>query len=83
MKITFILISLLFTFFQFNFVNAAACGSDSQNEDYDCCQAGGVTSGTKKTLSNSDDSTRRCSWPADSKFEFTISKFGLLPKGGS
>ena len=42
-----------------------------------------VTSGTKKTLSNTDESTRKCSWDADSTFQFTIKKFGLLPKGGT
>jgi len=78
-----ILISFLFFSLSFNSVNAAACSTDSQEEDYDCCQANGSTSGTKKTLSNTDDSTRRCTWPADSKFEFTVAKFGLLPTGGS
>ena len=58
-----------------NLLNAAACSSDSQEEDYDCCQANGSTSGAKKTLSNTSDSTRRCTWPADSKFEFTVAKF--------
>ena len=83
MKIILVLISFLFFSLNFNFVNAAACGSDSQEEDYDCCQANGSTSGAKKTIVNTNDSTRRCTWPADSKFEFTVAKFGLLPTGGS
>ena len=66
----------------YNFTFAAACSSDS-GSDFDCCQANGSTSGTKKTLSNTDESTRKCSWPADSTFQFTIKKFGLLPKGGT
>ena len=65
-----------------NFTFAAAC-SASSGSDFDCCQANGSTSGTKKTLSNTDESTRKCSWPADSTFQFTIKKFGLLPKGGT
>ncbi len=67
---------------KFNVVAAAACTTDS-GSDFDCCQANGSTSGTKKTLSNTDESTRKCSWPADSTFQFTIKKFGLLPKGGT
>ena len=67
---------------KFNVVVAAACTTDS-GSDFDCCQANGSTSGTKKTLSNTDESTRKCSWPADSTFQFTIKKFGLLPKGGT
>ena len=66
----------------YNFTFAAACSADS-GSDFDCCQANGSTSGTKKTLSNTDESTRKCSWPADSTFQFTIKKFGLLPKGGT
>ena len=69
-------------FSKFNVVAAAACTTDS-GSDFDCCQANGSTSGTKKTLSNTDESTRKCSWPADSTFQFTIKKFGLLPKGGT
>ena len=65
-----------------NFTFAAAC-SASSGSDFDCCQANGSTSGTKKTLSNTDETTRKCSWPADSTFQFTIKKFGLLPKGGT
>ena len=66
----------------YNFTFAAAC-SASSGSDFDCCQANGSTSGTNKTLSNTDESTRKCSWPADSTFQFTIKKFGLLPKGGT
>ena len=66
----------------YNIAFAAACSADS-GSDFDCCQANGSTSGTKKTLSNTDESTRKCSWPADSTFQFTIKKFGLLPKGGT
>tara|TARA_B100000989_G_scaffold166558_1_gene124533 strand:- start:343 stop:1191 length:849 start_codon:yes stop_codon:yes gene_type:complete len=83
MRYILVLISFLFFSLNLNLAKAAACSSGSQEEDYDCCQADGSTSGTKKTLSNTDDSTRRCTWPADSKFEFRISKFGLLPTGGS
>ena len=78
-----VLILYIFTFIlKFNFVSAAACTSES-GSDFDCCQANGSTSGTKKTLSNTDESTRKCSWPADNTFQFTIKKFGLLPKGGT
>ena len=35
------------------------------------------------TLTNVSESTRKCSWPADTKFEFTIKKFGLIPLGGT
>ena len=66
----------------YNFTFAAACSANS-GSDFDCCQANGSTSGTKKTLSNTDESTRKCSWPADNTFQFTIKKFGLLPKGGT
>ena len=83
MKSILLLIVFLSFSLNLNLLNAAACSSDSQEEDYDCCQANGSTSGAKKTLSNTSDSTRRCTWPADSKFEFTVAKFGLLPTGGS
>ena len=61
---------------------SGACSSSSES-DFDCCQADGSTSGAKKTLTNTDESTRKCSWPADSTFQFTVSRFGLLPKGGT
>ena len=76
-----ILIFLSFIIFYKN-VNGAACSSSS-GSDFDCCQEGASTSGTKKTLSNTNESTRKCSWPADSTFQFTVVKFGLLPKGGT
>jgi len=82
MKIFFTLILFFYTFLQFNYVNAAACSSSSSS-DFNCCQASASSSGTKITLSNTNESTRKCSWPADSKFQFTIKKFGLLPKGGA
>ena len=66
----------------YNFTFAAACSANS-GSDFDCCQANGSTSGTKKTLSNTDESTRKCSWPADNTFQFTIKRFGLLPTGGT
>ena len=82
MKI-FLSIFFIFVFLSgYNFTFAAACSADS-GSDFDCCQANGSTSGTKKTLSNTDESTRKCSWPADTTFQFTIKKFGLLPKGGT
>ena len=77
---SFFFIFILFSGYNYTF--AAACSADS-GSDFDCCQANGSTSGTKKTLSNTDESTRKCSWPADSTFQFTIKKFGLLPKGGT
>ena len=82
MKIFYTILFIFITVLQYNFVSAAACSSDS-GSDFDCCQADGSTSGTKKTLSNTNESTRKCSWPADNKFQFTIKKFGLLPKGGT
>ena len=82
MKI-FLSIFFIFVFLsEYNFTFAAACSAES-GSDFDCCQANGSTSGTKKTLSNTDESTRKCSWPADTTFQFTIKKFGLLPKGGT
>ena len=63
-------------------VFSAACSSSS-GSDFNCCQAGGTTTGTKLTLSDTDESTRKCSWPADDKFQFTIKRIGLLPKGGT
>ena len=82
MKICSIIFLLIFILSPLNYLNAAACSSSS-GSDFDCCQAGGSTSGTKKTLTNTNESTRKCSWPADSKFQFTVKKFGLLPKGGT
>ena len=72
----------LFILILHNKAYAEACSSSS-GSDFDCCQVGGSTSGTKKTLTNTNESTRKCSWPADTTFRFTISKFGLLPKGGT
>lgn len=63
-------------------VFSAACSSSS-GSDFNCCQAGGTTTGTKLTLSDTDETTRKCSWPADDKFQFTIKRIGLLPKGGT
>ncbi len=82
MKIFYTILFICITILQYNFVSAAACSSDS-GSDFDCCQANGSTSGDKKTLSNTDESTRKCSWPADSTFQFTVKKFGLLPKDGT
>ena len=82
MKILSLIFFILIFLSGYNFTFAAACSADS-GSDFDCCQANGSTSGTKKTLSNTDESTRKCSWPADSTFQFTIKKFGLLPKGGT
>ncbi len=82
MKIIFTLILFFFTVLPFSYINAAAC-SASSSSDFNCCQASASTSGTKITLSNTNESTRKCSWPADAKFEFRVKKFGLLPKGGT
>ena len=82
MKIFLTTILILIATLEYNFVSGAACSSGS-GSDFDCCQASGSTSGTKKTLSNTDESTRKCSWPADNTFQFTVKKFGLLPKGGT
>lgn len=82
MKNFYIFLTLFVFLFQNNFAYSAACTASSSS-DFDCCQADGDTSGTKKTLSDTNESTRICSWPADEKFEFTIKRFGLLPKGGT
>ena len=82
MKIFFSIFFIFVFLSEYNLTFAAACSANS-GSDFDCCQANGSTSGTKKTLSNTDESTRKCSWPADSTFQFTIKKFGLLPKGGT
>jgi len=76
------IIIFLFFLILYNKAYSGACSSSS-GSDFDCCQASASTSGTKKTLSNTSESTRKCSWPADSTFQFTISRFGLLPKGGT
>jgi len=82
-KFKFFMPIIFFSFFIINSnVKGEAC-SASSGSDFDCCQADASTSGTKKTLSNTDESTRKCSWPADSSFQFTVSRFGLLPKGGT
>ena len=78
-----LIITYVFVFIlKFNLVSAAAC-SASSGSDFDCCQANGLTTGAKKTLTNANETTRKCSWPADSSFKFTVKKFGLLPKGGT
>ena len=81
MKILYTFLIIIILLFQSRIVFSAACTSAS-GSDFNCCQASGSTSGTKITLSNTSETTRKCSWLADSKFEFTIKKFGLLPKGG-
>ena len=82
MKIFYIFLFIVILFSQTKIAFAAAC-SASSGSDFNCCQAGGTTSGDKITLSNTSETTRKCSWPSDTKFEFTIIKFGLFPLGGT
>ena len=82
MKIFYIFLFIVILFSQTKIAFAAACTASS-GSDFNCCQAGGTTSGDKITLTNTSETTRKCSWEADTKFEFTIIKFGLFPLGGT
>ena len=47
-----LIITYVFVFIlKFNLVSAAACSANS-GSDFDCCQADGLTTGAKKTLTN-------------------------------
>ena len=82
MRIFYILLVFIILLSPSRIAFSAACTAAS-GSDFNCCQADASTSGTKLTLTNVSETTRKCSWPADTKFEFTIKKFGLLPLGGT
>ena len=82
MRIFYILLVFIILLSPSRIAFSAACTTGS-GSDFNCCQADASTSGTKLTLTNVSETTRKCSWPADTKFEFTIKKFGLLPLGGT
>ena len=82
MRIFYILLVFIILLSPNRIAFSATCTTGS-GSDFNCCQADASTSGTKLTLTNVSETTRKCSWPADTKFEFTIKKFGLLPLGGT
>ena len=82
MRIFYILLVFIILLSPSRIAFSATCSAGS-GSDFNCCQADASTSGTKLTLTNVSETTRKCSWPADTKFEFTIIKFGLFPLGGT
>ena len=82
MRIFYILLVFIILLSPSRIAFSATCTTGS-GSDFNCCQADASTSGTKLTLTNVSETTRKCSWPADTKFEFTIKKFGLFPLGGT
>ena len=82
MRIFYILLVFIILLSPSRIAFSATCSAGS-GSDFNCCQADASTSGTKLTLTNVSETTRKCSWPADTKFEFTIVKFGLFPSGGT